>query len=52
MKKNSTNKLLLWVALAFALQAAVWTAWLFFAARNRVADVPRASTPREPKFRR
>jgi hypothetical protein len=45
VKKNSSRNLLLWVALAFALQAAVWTAWLVFAARNRAADVPRATAP-------
>jgi hypothetical protein len=35
-----------WVGLAFALQIAVWTAWLIFASRHPVAEVPLAAPVR------
>ncbi len=45
MKTTSGGRLLFWVSLAFALQIMVWTAWLVFAARHPVAEVPLATKP-------
>jgi len=45
VKKASGGRLLLWAALAFALQIGVWTAWLVFASRHSVAEVPLATAP-------
>ncbi len=33
-------RLLLWVVLAFLIQAAAWTAWFTIAAHNKVAEIP------------
>lgn len=38
------SRLWLWVVAAFALQAAVWTAWLVIASHHKVATVPLAGT--------
>jgi len=37
------SRLLLWVLLAFVLQAAAWTAWFTIAANHKVAEVPLSS---------
>lgn len=42
MKPAPGNKLLLVVALVFALQLTVWVAWILFASKNPVAEVPLA----------
>jgi hypothetical protein len=34
------SRLWLWVGAVFALQLAVWVAWLIFAAHHPVAEVP------------
>lgn len=34
------SRLWLWFVLAFALQAAAWTAWFTIAARHKVQEVP------------
>ena len=34
------SRLLLWVVVAFLIQAAAWTAWFTIAANHRVAEVP------------
>jgi hypothetical protein len=39
------SRLIVWVAVAFFVQAVVWTGWLTFAAQHRVAEVPLAVTP-------
>ena len=40
------SRLHLWVALAFLVQAAAWTAWFTIAAHHKVAEVPLTSAPR------
>lgn len=45
-KPNAGHRLMVWVVAAFAIQAVVWTGWLVFAARHRVADVPLATASR------
>jgi hypothetical protein len=47
--KNTTetaprSRLWLWVLAALAMQVAVWTAWLVFAAHHEVAEVPLATS--------
>jgi hypothetical protein len=42
----SKSKLWIWVVVAFAVQLAIWTGWLAFAARHPVAEVPLASETR------
>lgn len=34
------SRILLWVALAFVVQIAAWTAWFVIAANHKVAEVP------------
>jgi hypothetical protein len=34
------SRLLLWVVLAFVIQAAAWTAWFTIAAHNKVTEIP------------
>lgn len=34
------SRLLVWVVLAFLIQAIAWTAWFTIAARHKVAEVP------------
>lgn len=45
---NRRPRLMLWVALAFALQIGIWTAWLIVAARHQPAEVPLATAPARP----
>jgi hypothetical protein len=40
---SSGHRLLIWVAIAFGIQAMLWTGWLVFAARHVVAEVPLAN---------
>ena len=35
-----SSRLWLWVAAAFILQAAAWTAWFVIASKYKVAEVP------------
>lgn len=37
------SRLWLWFVAAFAVQLAVWAAWLAIASQNRVAEVPLAA---------
>lgn len=42
-KEKSTR--LVWIVIAvFAVQIAVWTAWITFASKHRVAEVPLVQT--------
>jgi hypothetical protein len=42
---SSTSSRLVWlVAVVFVLQIAVWTAWITFASKHYVAEVPLANT--------
>lgn len=34
-----------WVGALFAIQLAVWTAWLVFAAHNKVEEIPVRNQP-------
>ena len=43
MKRYSKSKLWLWVVAVFAVQIAVWTCWIRYAAQHRVAEVPLAA---------
>lgn len=38
--RRKKSRLLLWVLLAFLVQAAAWTAWFTIAANHKVAEVP------------
>jgi hypothetical protein len=38
------SRLWLWGLVAFALQFAAWTAWFVVASKNKVAEVPLATT--------
>ena len=40
------SRLWLWIVAAFALQGAVWTAWLIFAAHHKIEEVPLATDSR------
>ena len=48
--KNTTSPrpkispLIWWVVAVFAVQIAVWTAWITFAAKHKVAEVPLVNT--------
>ena len=39
------SRLWLWVLAAFAVQLAVWAAWLTYAGRHPVAEVPVVKSP-------
>lgn len=43
MKRRSKGKLWLWVVAVFAVQIAVWTGWIRYAAQHRVTEVPLAT---------
>lgn len=40
------SKLWLWFVAVFAVQLAVWTAWIILASHHRVAEVPLAQAAR------
>lgn len=41
---NSNGRRLIWIVVAaFAVQIAVWAAWITFASKHRVAEVPLAT---------
>lgn len=40
------SRLWLWFVAAFALQLAMWTAWIVIASQHKVQEVPLATSPR------
>jgi hypothetical protein len=43
-RPDSRNSQLIWIVVAvFAVQIAIWAAWITFAAKHKVADVPLAT---------
>lgn len=44
----ASSRLWWWVGAAFAVQIAVWAAWLVFASHHRVEEVPVATAPARP----
>lgn len=38
--ERKASRLLWWVVAAFVIQISVWAAWLIFASRHRVEEVP------------
>lgn len=41
--KNKPSRLWIWFAAACIVQVAVWTGWIVFASKHRVAEVPLAT---------